>query len=245
MTSEKDNENLMRLQKFIAKAGICSRRKAEQMIADGRVSVNNNFITDMGYKVDIYKDIVKVDDKLITLDNYKIYIALNKPSGVITSVKDEKNRKTVLDFTKDIKHRIYPVGRLDYDTSGLILLTNDGDIAHKLMHPSKKVYKKYLATVKGLPNELELDKLRNGIIIDNKKTAKARAYVVDKINKDAVLSIEIYEGRNHQVKKMCEMIGHPVKRLKRISIGEIELGDLKVGEWRELTEKELEYLKQL
>ena len=245
MTSEKDNENLMRLQKFIAKAGICSRRKAEQMIADGRVSVNNNLITDMGFKVDISKDKVKVDNKLIELDNYKIYIVLNKPSGVITSVKDEKNRKTVLDFTKDIKQRIYPVGRLDYDTSGLILLTNDGDIAYKLMHPSKKVYKKYLATVEGIPNELELDELRNGIIIDNKKTAKARAYVVDKINKDAVLSIEIYEGRNHQVKKMCEMIGHPVKRLKRVSIGEIELGDLKVGEWRELTERELKFLKQL
>jgi len=245
MTSEKDNENLMRLQKFIAKAGICSRRKAEQMIADGRVSVNNNLITDMGFKVDISKDKVKVDNKLIELDNYKIYIVLNKPSGVITSVKDEKNRKTVLDFTKDIKQRIYPVGRLDYDTSGLILLTNDGDIAYKLMHPSKKVYKKYLATVEGIPNELELDELRNGIFIDNKKTAKARAYVVDKINKDAVLSIEIYEGRNHQVKKMCEMIGYPVKRLKRVSIGEIELGDLKVGEWRELTERELKFLKQL
>lgn len=245
MTSEKDNENLMRLQKFIAKAGICSRRKAEQMIADGRVSVNNNLITDMGFKVDISKDKVKVDNKLIELDNYKIYIVLNKPSGVITSVKDEKNRKTVLDFTKDIKQRIYPVGRLDYDTSGLILLTNDGDIAYKLMHPSKKVYKKYLATVEGIPNELELDELRNGIFIDNKKTAKARAYVVDKINNDAVLSIEIYEGRNHQVKKMCEMIGHPVKRLKRVSIGEIKLGDLKVGEWRELTERELKFLKQL
>ncbi len=245
MKSEKDNENLMRLQKFIAKAGICSRRKAEQMIVDGRVSVNNNLITDMGFKVDISKDKVKVDNKLIELDNNKIYIVLNKPSGVITSVKDEKNRKTVLDFTKDIKQRIYPVGRLDYDTSGLILLTNDGDIAYKLMHPSKKVYKKYLATVEGIPNELELDELRNGIIIDNKKTAKARAYVVDKINKDAVLSIEIYEGRNHQVKKMCEMIGHPVKHLKRVSIGEIELGDLKVGEWRELTERELKFLKQL
>ncbi len=245
MTNEKENENLMRLQKYIAKAGICSRRKAEQMIAEGRVSVNNNLITDMGYKVDISKDKVKVNNKLITLDNYKIYIALNKPSGVITSVKDEKNRKTVLDLTKDIKQRIYPVGRLDYDTSGLILLTNDGDIANKLMHPSKKVYKKYLATVEGIPNESELDNLRNGVIIDGKKTAKARAYIADKINEDSVLVIEIYEGRNHQIKKMCEKIGHPVKRLKRVSIGEIELGDLKIGEWRELTERELKFLNQL
>ncbi|TJX61447.1 rRNA pseudouridine synthase [Soehngenia saccharolytica] len=235
----------MRLQKYIAKAGICSRRKAEQMILDGRVSVNDTLITDMGYKVDISKDKVKVNNQLITLDNDKVYIALNKPSGVITSVKDEKNRKTVLNFTKDIKQRIYPVGRLDYDTSGLIILTNDGDIANKLMHPSKKVYKKYIAMVDGIPSELELDKLRNGIVIDNKKTAKARAYIIDKINEDAVVVIEIYEGRNHQVKKMCEKIGHPVKRLKRVSIGEIELGDLRPGEWRYLTEKELKFLNQL
>ncbi len=245
MTSENKDENLMRLQKYIAKAGICSRRKAEQMILDGRVSVNDTLITDMGYKVDISKDKVKVNNQLITLDNDKVYIALNKPSGVITSVKDEKNRKTVLNFTKDIKQRIYPVGRLDYDTSGLIILTNDGDIANKLMHPSKKVYKKYIAMVDGIPSELELDKLRNGIVIDNKKTAKARAYIIDKINEDAVVVIEIYEGRNHQVKKMCEKIGHPVKRLKRVSIGEIELGDLRPGEWRYLTEKELKFLNQL
>lgn len=245
MTSENKDENLMRLQKYIAKAGICSRRKAELMILEGRVSVNDILVTDMGYKVDISKDKVRVNNQLITLDNDKVYIALNKPSGVITSVKDEKNRKTVLNFTKDIKQRIYPVGRLDYDTSGLIILTNDGDIANKLMHPSKKVYKKYIAMVDGIPSELELDKLRNGIVIDNKKTAKARAYIIDKINEDAMLVIEIYEGRNHQVKKMCEKIGHPVKRLKRVSIGEIELGDLKPGEWRYLTEKELKFLNQL
>lgn len=245
MTSENKDENLMRLQKYIAKAGICSRRKAELMILEGRVSVNDILVTDMGYKVDISKDKVRVNNQLITLDNDKVYIALNKPSGVITSVKDEKNRKTVLNFTKDIKQRIYPVGRLDYDTSGLIILTNDGDIANKLMHPSKKVYKKYIAMVDGIPSELELDKLRNGIVIDNKKTSKARAYLVDKINEDAVVVIEIYEGRNHQVKKMCEKIGHPVKRLKRVSIGEIELGDLRPGEWRYLTEKELKFLNQL
>lgn len=245
MSIEKGNIDLMRLQKYISKSGLCSRRKAEELIRDGKVSVNGILITDMGFKVNPNYDKVKVNNKLINISDEKIYIALNKPEKVITSAKDEKNRKTVLDFTKDIPQRIFPVGRLDYDTSGLIILTNDGDIANKLMHPRKKIYKKYLAYVKGVPNDSDLEKLRNGIVIDNRKTAKARAHLVNTNEKDSLIIIEIYEGRNHQIKKMCETIGHPVKRLKRVSVGEIELGDLKVGEWRKLTQKEIEYLNNL
>ena len=238
-------DNKMRLQKYMALCGVASRRASEDIIKEGRVQVNYNPAIDMGILIDPKKDRVLVDGKRIHPEGNKIYIALNKPVGVVTSVKDEKNRKVVNDLIEDVHERIYPVGRLDVDTSGLILLTNDGKLAFKLTHPSKMVYKRYIAIVEGLPNRKELELLRNGLKIEGKMTAKAKVKVLKNFGEDSILDIELFEGRNRQVKKMCEAVNHPVKKLKRISFGEIELGGLDVGNWRYLTEEEMKYLNKL
>lgn len=235
----------MRLQKYMALCGVASRRASEEIIKEGRVLVNNKPAIDMGILIDPKKDRVLVDGRRIQPEGKKIYIALNKPVGVVTSVKDEKNRTVVNDLIEDVHERIYPVGRLDVDTSGLILLTNDGELAYKLTHPSKMVYKRYIAIVEGLPNRMELELLRNGVKIDGKTTAKAKVKVLKNFGEDSILDIQLYEGRNRQVKKMCEAVNHPVKKLKRISFGQIELGGLDVGNWRYLTDEEMNYLNKL
>jgi len=234
----------MRLQKYMAMCGVASRRASEELIKKGLVVVNGETVTEMGYIVKP-NDKIQVDGKNIALEKNKIYVMLNKPVGVITSVKDEKGRIGVTDLIDGVTERIYPVGRLDVDTTGLILLTNDGELAFKLTHPSKKIYKQYIAIVEGLPNRIELEKLRNGIKIDGKVTAKANVKVLKNFGEDSILDIEIYEGRNRQVKRMCEAINHPVKKLKRISFGELELGGLDIGNWRYLNEEELKYIKSL
>lgn len=235
----------MRLQKYMALSGVASRRKSEQMIENGEVKVNNIVVTELGTIIDPEKDRVIVNEKRIKLETNKVYIMLNKPVGYVSTLKDEKDRKIVTDLIEDVPERIYPVGRLDADTTGLILLTNDGDLAFKLTHPSKKISKKYIAIVEGVPNKVELDKLRNGVYIDGKKTAPADVKIAKKYDEDSILEIEIHEGRNRQVKKMCEAVNHPVKKLKRVSIGEIELGGLNIGNWRFLNDEELNYLKSL
>lgn len=235
----------MRLQKYMALSGVASRRKSEQMIQNGEVKVNNIIVTELGTIIDPEKDRVLVNEKRIKLESNKVYIMLNKPVGYVSTLKDEKDRKIVTDLIEDVPERIYPVGRLDADTTGLILLTNDGDLAFKLTHPSKKIPKKYIAIVEGVPNKAELDKLRNGVYIDGKKTAPADVKIAKKYDEDSILEIEIHEGRNRQVKKMCEAVNHPVKKLKRVSIGEIELGGLNIGNWRFLNDEELNYLKSL
>ncbi|MCX7884817.1 MAG: rRNA pseudouridine synthase [Caloramator sp.] len=232
-----------RLQKYMARCGVASRRKCEEIIFQGRVTVNgiavNNIII-----IDDEKDVVKVDGKIIKPEYEKIYIMLNKPVGVITSAKDEKNRKTVLDIVK-VKERIYPVGRLDYDTSGLLILTNDGEIAFKMTHPSKEIDKVYIAKVKGVPRNSDIERFEAGLKIDDYITSPSKLKIIKSMEKESLLEIIIHEGRNRQVRKMCEKIGHPVIKLKRIKIGELSLGDLKEGQWRKLTKREIEYIKSL
>jgi len=229
----------------MAHCGVASRRKCEEMILEKRVKVNGEIITELGYKINPLKDIVMVDGKKIRHKEKKIYIIMNKPKGYVTTVSDEYNRRTVIDLLRDVKERVYPVGRLDYDTSGLLLLTNDGDLAYKLTHPRHEIPKTYIATIKGNPSEEELEKFRNGLEIDNYITSKAEIEVLRTINDRSLVKIKIYEGKNRQIRKMCEKIGHPVISLKRIAIGDLELGNLKKGCWRFLSNDEIEYLKKI
>jgi len=233
-----------RLQKFMARCGVASRRKCEEIITGGRVKVNNFVVSELGQKIDPDKDIVYVDNKIINIEENKVYIALNKPEGIVSTVKDEKDRKTILDLVKT-KERIYPIGRLDYDTSGLIILTNDGDIYNKVIHPRQVINKVYIALLEGCPNEEEISKFCNGIDIDGYITSKANFEMTRRIGYNSKVTITIHEGKNRQIRKMCDSIGHPVIALKRISVGEIKLGNMEKGEWRNLTDKEIEYLKNL
>lgn len=235
----------MRLQKYMAVCGVASRRTAELMIKEGRVQLNGRIVDKMGVIVDPKKDIVKVDNKTIRRESKKIYIMLNKPIGYVTTLKDEKGRKIITDLIDGVEERIFPVGRLDADTTGLLLLTNDGDLAYRLTHPSYEVSKRYIAIVEGVPNRLELERFRNGLMIDRKKTSKASIKIAKRYEHESILEIEIHEGRNRQVKNMCEMINHPVKKLKRIAIGDLEIGGLEIGNWRYLEEDEVNYLKKL
>lgn len=235
----------MRLQKYIALCGVTSRRKAEKLILEGKVKVNNKVVWELGTVIDPDIDKVKVNDRLIKPERSKVYIMLNKPIGYVTTLKDEKNRKIVTDLIEGVKERIYPVGRLDADTTGLLLLTNDGDITYKLTHPSNEVPKRYIAIVEGVPNKSELERFRKGLKIDGRYTSRAKIKIVKRYEDESVLDIIIHEGRNRQVKKMCEAINHPVKKLKRIAIGELELGGLGLGNWRYLEDEEIEYLNNL
>lgn len=234
----------MRLQKFMAHAGAASRRKSEELIKEGRVKVNNNIVTEMGLVVDPNKDRVYLDGKRLNLENDNIYIILNKPIGVVTTSSDEKGRINVVDLVDETK-RVYPVGRLDIDTTGLVLLTNDGALANILMHPKNNIYKTYIATVEGKPNARELNLLRNGLSLRDLKTSKSKVKILKNFDKDSIVEISIHEGKNHQVKRMFSYIGHEVKKLKRISIGKIELGNLEIGNYRYLNNEEVKYLKAL
>ncbi|HHW56650.1 MAG TPA: rRNA pseudouridine synthase [Clostridia bacterium] len=233
-----------RLQKYLAECGIASRRKCEDYILQGRVKVNGRVVRELGVKINPEVDIIEFDGKIVRRENKKIYIMLNKPTGYITSAKDQFGRPTVMDLIK-IKERIYPVGRLDYDTSGLLLLTNDGGLANILMHPRHEIVKTYIAKIKGIPTEKELERFRNGLLIDGYLTSKAEIEILSIENRTCVVEIKIHEGKNRQVRKMCEAIGHPVIFLTRTKIGELSLGKLKPGEWKYLTPKEIEYLKSL
>ena len=232
----------MRLQKYLAHCGVASRRKSEELIQQGQVMVNDQVITEMGYMVTAGKDKVVFNGKIVVPEDEKLYIMLNKPEGVITSSNDQFNRKTVIDLiTTD--YRIYPVGRLDYDTSGLILLTNDGLFANHMMHPKYKVPKTYHALVRGTLTETEIDSFEKGLLIDGSYTHPAKMKVL-KEGRLSLLEITISEGRNRQVRKMCEAIGHPVQKLKRVAYGNLTLGSLKEGDWRYLTESEITELQQ-
>ncbi len=233
----------MRLQKYLAHCGIASRRKSEELIKKGLVKVNGKIVTEMGYKIDLSNDQVMYDGEVVTPEVKHVYIMLNKPEGVITSSKDQFNRETVLDLVKT-EYRIYPVGRLDYDTSGLILLTNDGEFANQMMHPNYKVPKTYHALVKGSPNSSEIMQFETGLLIDGQYTQPASLDIL-KSERNSLLKIIISEGRNRQVRKMCEAIGHPVIKLKRVAIGNITLGSLEKGQWRYLKNEEIKELKRL
>ncbi|SKA76681.1 23S rRNA pseudouridine2605 synthase [Clostridium sp. USBA 49] len=235
---------LERLQKYMAECGIASRRKCEEIIISGRVKVNDKIITQLGYKIDRKKDIIAIDGKIIKPEQKKIYIALNKPTGYLSTVKDDRGRKTILDLVKT-KERIYPIGRLDYDTSGLILLTNDGEIYNKIIHPRQIIKKTYIAKLKGIPTNLEINKFKNGIDIGGYITATADFRLINILGENCEVEIKIHEGKNRQIRRMCEKINHQVISLKRISIGEIKLGNLELGKFRNLTQEEIQYLKTL
>lgn len=234
-----------RLQKVIANLGYTSRRHAEELIKIGKVKVNGNVVTELGTKVKT-SDTIEVENTILDNNkNYEYYL-LNKPRGVISSSSDEHGRKTVVDII-DSKERIYPVGRLDYDTTGALLLTNDGTLANKLMHPSSMVEKKYIAKVSGLVTGIEIKKLRDGVIIDGKKTSKSKVNLkkYDKKNDKSTVELIIHEGRNHQIKKMFESIKHDVLKLKREKYANLDLTNLKAGEYRKLTNKEIAILYSL
>ncbi len=235
-----------RLQKILAQAGIASRRKCEDLIVAGKVEVNGEVVTTLGTKADPDQDIITVSGRPIRNEK-KVYLVMNKPKGVITSASDPEGRKIVSDYLRDIKERVYPVGRLDYDTEGLLLLTNDGEFANLLTHPKHHVPKTYMATVKGVPHGTELDKLKQGIMLDDGMTSPADVEYkdIDTTKNEATISITIYEGRNRQVRRMFEAISHPVIKLKRISFGDLLLQNLKRGLFRHLTKNEIEDLIKL
>lgn len=231
-----------RIQKVIAASGYCSRRKAEELISKGKVLVNGEVITEMGFKVS-GNDYIEVEGNPINEKEEKEYYLLNKPRGIVSTSSDEKNRKTVVDLIKTNK-RIYPVGRLDYDTTGAIILTNDGELTNLLTHPKNKVEKVYVAKIKGIITKENLSKLCNGVIIDGKKTSKAKAKIlkIDKKNNTSIVELVISEGRNHQVKKMFEAINFDVLKLKREAIAFLTLDGLRSGEYRRLSLKEVKKL---
>ena len=231
-----------RLQKVIAMKGYCSRRKAEELIQKGKVKVNGELITTMGYKVSV-NDFIEVEGNPLDEVEDKVYYLLNKPRGIVTTSSDEKGRKTVVDLIKTEK-RIYPVGRLDYDTTGLIILTNDGELTNYLIHPKNKIEKVYVAKIKGIVTKEELGKLCKGVTIDGYKTSKAKAKIlkIDKKKNTSVVELIIHEGKNHQVKKMFEAIGYEVLKLKRESIAFLTLDGVKPGDYRELSIKEVKKL---
>jgi 23S rRNA pseudouridine2605 synthase len=234
-----------RLQKVMAEFGVASRRKCEELILQGRVKVNGEVVAECGRKVDKQRDEIEVDGKPLNKSVNKVYILLNKPVGYITSAKDQFNRPTVLDLISEVEERVFPVGRLDYDTEGLLILTNDGELTYKITHPSHNVTKTYRARVAGRIQESDIAAFARGLVIDGYKTAPAKLEVIKHLEKDTIVNITIHEGRNRQVRKMCDQIGHKVIRLKRISIGRLKLGDLPTGHWRYLTKEEVDYLYSL
>ncbi len=226
-----------RLQKIISASGLASRREAERLISAGKVYVNGS-VAQIGDRADPEIDEITVDGKLLPVSAKKLYIALNKPCGYITTVHDDRGRKTIMELVKDIKERIYPVGRLDMDSSGLILLTNDGDFANKVMHPSSVKNKIYHVKVTGDVVKA-LPMLNSSMLIDGYRISPAKAVVLQDNGTSHVLEITIHEGRNRQIRKMCDIAGLKVRSLNRVSIGEVSLGELKAGAWRYLTTEEI------
>ena len=235
----------VRLQKVLSQAGIASRRAAEKLIADGRVSVNGKTIVTMGVKVDPGKDEIRVDGRRIKAASPLRYILLYKPAGYVTTRSDPQRRRTVLDLIAGVREYVYPVGRLDYDTEGLLLLTNDGELAARLTHPRHGVARTYEARVAGMPDREAIDRLRKGIPLDGHRTLPADVLLLNegRRDRDGVLRLTIREGRNRQVRRMCEAVGHPVQHLRRTKFGTLADRRLKPGEWRELTMPEIAGLK--
>lgn len=233
----------IRINKFLAELGIGSRRAIDKMIEEKRIKVNG-VLAESGIKVD-KSDKIFVNGKLLEFEKRKkVYFMLNKPKRVLSTAKDERGRKTVIDLI-DTKERIFPIGRLDYDTEGLLLLTNDGEIFNKVIHPRTEVYKTYLVEARGNINMTTLNKLKRGVMLDDKMTLPAKAKILLADERHTELHFAIKEGRNRQVRRMFELVGHPVINLKRIMLGELNLDGLEVGEYRPLTKKEINYLYSL
>lgn len=232
----------MRLNKYIAQAGIASRRKADELIANGNVKVNGLSMKEMGYDV-IEGDVVEVNGRVIEAAEKKAYILLNKPTGYVTTVSDDKDRPTVMELVTDVDARIFPVGRLDFNTSGMLIMTNDGDLAYRIAHPKHEMTKTYRARVAGVLSKKKLAQLRKGVDIGGYTTRPAWVEVIKQGERSAIVEIKIHEGKNRQVRKMFAAVGNNVQELERIAIGDIRIGRLKEGHYRKLTREEIEYLK--
>lgn len=234
-----------RLQKYLANSGIASRRKAEEYILDGKVKVNGKVVIELGTKVNPDKDVIEFEGKRVNNDKKKVYVLLNKPIDYVTTVKDQFNRNTVVDLVKNAGNNLLPVGRLDMYTSGALILTNDGDFIFYVTHPKHEVEKTYTVTLRGKVTNEDVESLRQGVIIDEEyktKPAKVRIMKIDEEKNLSRLEIVIHEGKNRQVRKMCEAIGKKVIALHRSKIGNIDVKDLKIGQWRYLTKKEVDML---
>ncbi|MCI7248518.1 MAG: rRNA pseudouridine synthase [Clostridiales bacterium] len=234
----------MRLNKYIASAGVCSRRKADELIANGNVKVNGASVREHGVQVEP-GDVVAVNGKVIEEPADKIYVAVNKPLGYITSMDDDKGRATVAELVDDIPERLFPVGRLDYNTTGLLIMTNDGQLTYTLTHPKHEVWKTYVAVVAGVLSDTRIAKLRKGVDIGGFVTSPAKVKVIKQMPRHAVVEIKIREGKNRQVRKMFAAVGNKVQSLERTAIGDVRLGRLMSGHYRKLTRQEVEYLKSL
>ncbi len=234
----------MRLNKYIASSGLCSRRKADELIASGKVELNGAVVNEMGVQVGP-EDQVMVNGSIIEAEEKKVYVAVNKPLGYITSMDDDRSRATVAELVEDIPERLFPVGRLDYNTTGLLIMTNDGQLTYTLTHPKHEVWKTYIATVAGVISDTRIAKLRKGVDIGGFVTSPAKVKVIKQMPRHAVVEISIHEGKNRQVRKMFAAVGNKVQKLERTSIGDIKLGRLMSGHYRKLTKQEIDYLKSL
>lgn len=238
-------KELERLQKYLARSGVASRRAAEELIRRGFVKVNGIVVTEMGTQIDPEQDLITVNGKIVKPEEKKVYLLFNKPLRVVTTLDDPQGRAKVTDFLPEIKERVFPVGRLDYLTEGLLLLTNDGDLAYRLTHPRYQIPKTYLASVQGSVSYQLVRVLEKGVELEDGKTHPAQVRIIKRTPQETLMEITIREGRNRQVRRMCEKIGHPVLSLKRISIGNLELGNLPTGEYRYLSVPEVGALKKL
>ncbi len=235
---------LIRLNKFLSQAGAASRREADRLIADGRVSVNGRVEDQLGAKIDDAQDRIELDGRAVRKDERLVHVLMNKPVGAVVSLRDPFGRTTVRDILVGLKARVFPVGRLDTDSSGALLLTNDGDLAFRLAHPRFEVPKVYLARVEGVPSDESIEKLRKGIFLEGRRTAPAKASLTSRSGPNALVKITIHEGRKREVRKMFEALGHPVRDLKRIEFAGLTLEGLKPGAWRLLDAGEVRRLRK-
>jgi pseudouridine synthase len=236
---------LERIQKILAKAGIASRREAERMVIEGRVTVNGKIVDTLGFKADLTKDHIKVDGRRLTRFEPKVTLLFNKPRGYLSTVEDPKGRPTVMDLLTKRKWRVYPVGRLDFDAEGLLLLTNEGDLAYLLSHPRFSIPRTYLVKVAGVPDEKKMARLKRGIMLEDGRARVLSSLILRQGERNSWVRVVVTEGRNRLVKRLFSAIGHTVLKLKRIEFGPIQLGSLPIGQFRYLTPEEIEKLKKL
>lgn len=236
--------SIVRIQKYISDCGVMSRRKAEEEIRQGKIFVNGQK-AEIGQKINPTDDIVTYLGKIVERSDKKIYLMLNKPRGYVATLSDEKDRKCVADLVRDINARVYPIGRLDYNSEGVLLMTNDGEIANRLIHPKSNVEKVYLVRIKGKIEEWQLERLNSPMVIEGYHLKPVKVTVEDSTGENQVLRFVLHEGRNRQIRKMCEQVNVFITRLKRVSVGKIYLGGLAPGKWRLLTKGEVDYLKSL
>ena len=235
----------IRLQKYLSKSGVASRRACEDYILQGRIKVNGKIIYELGTKVDPETDQIEVDGQIQQIKKRLTYIIMNKPKRILTTVRDPFGRRNVIDMLKGVKERIFPVGRLDKDTEGLLLLTNDGDVTYRLTHPKYEIVKTYMAKIKGVIGNEEINTLEKGVVLEDGITSPARVKILNNLHDSTIIEIKIHEGRKRQIRRMFYAVGHPVIELKRTRIGNLSLKGLKTGEWRFLNPEEIKYIRSL